>query len=119
MTRDPKQIIDEYWASLSREQNYSASIAYYADDAELHDPIYGAFEGRDAIKGFLDQVTVEMGKLNVTFEVVDTAGAGTVGWSQWIIKLPTGDTKDGVSVYRFQNDKIVYQRDYIGTKELM
>ena len=119
MTRDPKEIIDEYWAALSREQNYSSSIGYYTDKSVLHDPIYGTFEGYDAIKGFLDQVTAEMGKLNVSFEVVETAGAGQVGWSQWVIKLPTGDTKDGVSVYRFEDDKIVYQRDYIGTKELM
>ena len=119
MTREPKAIIDEYWAALAREQNYSASLGYYLPHSVLVDPIYGKFDGFEAIKGFLEQVTAEMAKLNVTFEVRETAGAGNVGWSQWIVNLPNGETKDGVSVYRFEDDKIVYQRDYVGATSLM
>ena len=119
MTRDPKHIIDEYWAALAREQNYSAALDYYLPHSVLIDPIYGRFDGFDAIKGFLEMVTAEMANLNVTFEVRETAGAGNVGWSQWIINLPDGETKDGVSVYRFEDDRIAYQRDYVGGNELM
>ena len=119
MKKDTKAIIDEYWAALAREQNYSAALDYYLPHSVLIDPIYGRFDGFEAIKGFLEQVTAEMAGLNVTFEVQETAGTGDVGWSQWIINLPNGETKDGVSVYRFEDGRIAYQRDYIGGDSLM
>ena len=81
MAQDRKQLLDEYWAIIAREQNYSALADFYLPESVLVDPVYGPFEGYAAIKDFLDRVTADMRDLNVTFSVAETAGEGDVGWS--------------------------------------
>ena len=82
------------------------------------DPVYGPFKGYDAIKEFLQRVTADMRELSISFTVDEVAGEGAVGWSRWSFHLPDGTSKQGVSVYRFRGDMILYQHDYIGTNEL-
>ena len=118
MSVNREQFINEYWAIIEREQKYSDLSDWYLPESVLVDPVYGAFEGHDAIKAFLEQVTADMSELDITFTVAEVAGEGDVGWSRWSFQLPDGSKKEGVSVYRFKGDKILYQHDLIGTSEL-
>jgi len=118
MGTDREQLLRSYWAIIEKEQNYSALSEYYLPESVLIDPVYGSFKGYDAIKAFLKQVTTDMHKLDISFTVAEVAGEGDIGWSRWCIQLPDGNKKEGVSVYRFKDDKILYQHDYIGANEL-
>ncbi len=118
MSKDREQFISEYWAIIEQDQNYSALSDYYLPESVLIDPVYGPFKGYDAIKSFLDKVTADMREMDITFTVAEVAGEGDIGWSRWFFQLPDGDKKEGVSIYRFKGDKILYQHDFIGTNEL-
>jgi len=118
MGTDREQLLRSYWAIIEKEQNYSALSEYYLPESVLIDPVYGSFKGYDAIKAFLKQVTTDMHKLDISFTVAEVAGEGDIGWSRWSFRLPDGSEKQGVSVYRFKGDKILYQHDFIGTNEL-
>ncbi len=118
MNTDREQLISSYWTIIEKEQNYSALSDFYLPESVLIDPVYGPFEGYDAIKAFLKQVTADMRELDILFTVAEVAGEGDIGWSRWSFRLPDGSEKQGVSVYRFKDDKILYQHDFIGTNEL-
>jgi ketosteroid isomerase-like protein len=113
-----EQLIRTYWAIIEKEQNYSALSDFYLPESVLIDPLYGPFKGHDAIKAFLQKVTADMHELDISFTLEEVAGEGDIGWSCWCCQLPDGSKKEGVSVYRFKGDKILYQHDYIGTNEL-
>ena len=118
MSQSREQLIRSYWSVIQKDQNYNAVADFYLPESTLVDPIYGPFHGDAAIKGFLAEVTADMSKLDVSFSVIEVAGEGDVGWSRWLINMPDGSQKDGVSVYRFKGDKILTQNDYIGTNQL-
>lgn len=113
-----EQFVSSYWAIIEKEQDYSALSEFYLPESVLIDPVYGPFEGYDAIKAFLEQVTADMQGMGIAFTVAEVAGEGDIGWARWRFQLPDGNKKEGVSVYRFKGDKILYQHDYIGTNEL-
>ena len=115
---DNEQLLKEYWACIEQQQNYSDILRFFAPNALLVDPIYGPFEGAQNIGEFLQRVTADMGDQNVTFTLVEYAAQGDVGWSRWSFHLPDGSQKDGVSIYRFLDNLIVVQRDFLGTNEL-
>jgi len=117
INREP--FIRKYWEIIEKDQDYSALSDFYLPESTLIDPIYGTFHGRDAIGAFLEKVTEDMRGLKVRFTVAEAAGEGDVGWSRWVIHLPDGNQKDGVSIYRFKGDKILYQHDTIGTNTLV
>jgi len=114
-----ESFISKYWEIIEKDQDYSALSVFYLPESTLVDPIYGPFRGRNAIEAFLRKVTEDMRGLNVRFTVAEVAGEGDVGWSRWVIHLPDGNEKEGVSVYRFRGNKILYQQDYIGTNTLV
>lgn len=118
MSTNREKFIRTYWEIIEKEQNYSALSEFYLAESVLIDPIYGPYEGYTAIKAFLEQVTADMREMNITFTVAEVAGEGDIGWSRWSFRLPDGTEKQGVSVYRFKGDKILYQHDYIGTNIL-
>ena len=118
MSQDRDKFIKSYWDIIEQDQNYTALSDYYLPESILVDPVYGPFNGHDAIKAFLERVTADMREMDITFTVAEVAGDGDIGWSRWSFRLPDGSSKDGVSVYRFKGDKILYQHDYIGTNEL-
>lgn len=118
MSTEREQYIKTYWKLIEKDQNYSALSDYYLPESVLIDPVYGPFKGHDAIKAFLENVTADMRELNIVFSVTEVAGENEIGWSRWNFRLPDGSKKEGVSVYRFKGDKILYQHDYIGTNEL-
>jgi ketosteroid isomerase-like protein len=119
VSTEREHYINSYWALIEKEQKYSALSEFYLPESVLIDPVYGPFKGYDAIKAFLEQVTADMSELDIRFTVAEVAGEGDVGWSRWCFHLPDGSKKEGVSVYRFKGDKILYQHDYIGTNELV
>ena len=118
MSTEREKYIKSYWAIIEKDQNYSALSEFYLPESVLIDPVYGPFEGYDAIEAFLEKVTADMSDLNISFTLAEVAGEGDIGWSRWCFHLPDGSSKEGVSVYRFKGDKILYQHDYIGTSEL-
>ncbi len=118
MNTNRTQLINTYWATIEKDQDYSALSNFYLPESVLIDPVYGPFEGRGAIQAFLARVTADMRELNISFTLAEVAGEGDVGWSRWLVHLPDGSQKEGVSVYRFKDDKILYQHDYIGTSQL-
>jgi hypothetical protein len=118
MNADHMRLLDEYWTAIERDQDYSSTLKFYLPESQLVDPIYGPFCGLDEIGGFLNKVTEDMKDLDVTFSVVEKAADDNVGWSRWTFRLPNGVEKNGVSVYHFKDNKILVQRDYIGTSDL-
>lgn len=118
MSEDRNAFIKSYWERIEEAQDYAALADLYLPESVLIDPVYGPFEGGDAIRGFLEQVTRDMSEMKVTFTVDEVAGEGDVGWSRWTCHLPDGTMRDGVSVYRFRGDRILYQHDYLGAHEL-
>lgn len=118
MNPDRMRLLDDYWAAIEKDQDYTSVLRHYLPESLLVDPIYGPFRGVEEIGGFLEKVTEDMRDMNVTFSVVEKVADENAGWSRWTIHLPDGSEKDGVSVYRFQGDKILVQRDFISTNEL-
>ncbi len=118
MTADYTKLLEAYWQTIEEDQNYRNLADFYSDESQLIDPVYGPFRGYDKIKAFLHKVTEDMAAAQVSFSVAETAAAGDIGWARWMIHFPDGSEKEGVSVYRFKDGKILYQRDYIGSNEL-
>ena len=59
MTRSAKETIELFW-ELQNEGDYNKVVPLFADNAVLVDPVFGTFEGRDAIAGFMAKMVEEM-----------------------------------------------------------
>lgn len=104
-------VLQRFWA-IQDAGDYARLADLFADDAVLVDPVYGTFEGKAAIAGFMQKMNAEMGGQGITFVLEDLAGDGETAWAQWIARTPRGERR-GCGLYRVRNGKIAYYRDYI------
>lgn len=111
MPRDAYDVLKRFW-EIQDAHDYTALNDLFADDARLVDPIYGVFEGKAAIAGFMAKMNEEMGKQGITFSLVDLAGEGETAWAQWVAHTPRGE-RHGCGLYRVRDGKMTYYRDYI------
>jgi steroid delta-isomerase len=108
---DAYDTIERFW-KIQDGGDYSKLTDLFAEDALLEDPVYGRFEGRDAIVGFMAKMNVEMKKIGATFQRVELAGDDETAWAQWRVETNAGP-REGVGVYRVRNGRLTYYRDYM------
>ena len=104
-------VIEEFWR-IQDDGDYTALVPLFAEDALLEDPVYGNFQGRDAIQGFMEKMNVEMQGRNIDFVANQIAGDGEVALCQWTARTPDGDI-EGCGLYRTRDGKLVYYKDYM------
>ena len=111
MTRSAIETIETFWR-IQDEGDYTAMVELFAEDAELVDPFFGTFHGREAIAGFMAKMNVEMKKRETHFEVVSIDGGGEVAWAQWVAVTPNGRI-EGCGLYRVRDGLMTYYKDYM------
>lgn len=111
MADDALAVIREFWR-IQDAGDYTKLAPLFAEDAVLEDPVYGTFRGRAAIGGFMAKMVSEMAARKTRFRAIEIAGAGDVGWAQWIAETPAGEIH-GVGVYRARAGEMTYYRDYM------
>ena len=112
MSNDAYDTLQRFW-DLQNSRDYTTVVELFADDAVLVDPIFGTFEGREAIGAFMAKMNVEMGKLDAAFDLVELSGGGDTAWAQWRVTTNDKPPREGVGVYRVRNGQITYYRDYM------
>lgn len=111
MAGDAEDTIRRFWA-IQDDGDYSQLAALFADDAVLVDPVWGTFEGAEAIAGFMTKMTTEMAARGVSFRLVELAGDDETAWAQWEAVMPAGN-RSGVGIYRVRDGRLTYYRDYM------
>ena len=111
MAGDAYDTLARFW-ELQNDGDYTRVVDLFADDAVLVDPIYGTFEGKDQIAGFMEKMNHETAKAGVSFRLEELAGDTEVVWAQWIAVSARGE-QSGVGVYRVSDGLITYYRDYM------
>jgi steroid delta-isomerase len=101
----------EFWRRQD-SRDYLAVVELFAEDAVLEDPIYGTFQGKAAINGFMAKMNAEMTGAGITFDLVELQGGEDSAWAKWVAHTPRGD-RHGVGIYKVANGKLTYYRDYI------
>ena len=96
MAGDAHDTIREFWR-IQDEGDYSALSDLFAEDAVLVDPVFGRFEGREAIAAFMTKMNTEMKKVGAAFRLVELAGDDETAWAQWRAETNAGP-RDGVGV---------------------
>lgn len=113
---DAEATIRKFW-EIQDSGDYTQLVPLFADDAVLVDPIWGTFNGREAIAGFMAKMVEEMGAQQTRFTLEDVGGGeqpdgSGVAWAQWIAHTPRGDIS-GSGLYRTRDGKLTYYRDYM------
>lgn len=107
--RDASVVLGDFW-EIQNNHDYEALIDLFHEDAELVDPIYGTYRGREEVANFMTTMNEDMGRLGVTFELIALAAAGDTAWAKWHAVGPKG-RRPGVGIYRVADGKIVYYED--------
>jgi len=108
---DAYATIERFW-NIQDGGDYTRVVELFAADAVLVDPIYGTFNGRDAIAGFMAKMNREVTKAGASFRLVELAGGDNAAWAQWAMVTADGE-RSGVGIYRVSNGLITYYRDYM------
>ncbi len=111
MAGEAEATIRRFW-DVQESGDYSRLVELFADDAVLVDPVYGTFNGAEAIAGFMAKMTEEMAARDISFRLVDLAGDDEMAWAQWEAVMPAGN-RSGVGVYRVRDGRLTYYRDYM------
>ena len=111
MSGDAYNTIKRFWETQDAG-DYTATVALFADDAVLVDPIYGTYEGREAIGAFMARMNEAMGKIEARFRLVEVAGGERSAWARWEVTTTNGN-RDGVGIYRVSDGEITFYRDYM------
>ncbi len=114
MPGEAHDTIAEFWR-IQDEGDYARTADLFADDAVLVDPIFGTFEGRDAILAFMTRMNAEMAARGASFALVELAGDDETAWAQWRATTDDGE-RQGVGVYRVRDGRITYYRDYMNPR---
>lgn len=113
MAGDAYDTIRKFW-EIQDHGDYSALVPLFADDAQLVDPIYGTFVGREAIHGFMSEMNVKVKEVGGVFRLVEMDGDDHTAWAQWEFTVRGGTSpREGVGVYRVENGQLTYYRDYM------
>jgi ketosteroid isomerase-like protein len=107
------EVIRRFW-SIQDSGAYAQLGELFSHDAVFTDLIYGRFEGREAVVGYLTQMQSEMPAGGIRFELVDVAGDETVAWSQWTCHLPGGSVP-GWTLHTLRDGRITLDADFFDT----
>lgn len=106
-----QKLIERFW-QIQDGGDYRQLVDLFAEDARLEDPIWGVFEGREAIAGFMAKMVEEMGRRGIRFTADEIAGDDRVAWARWTMHSPEG-RRGGVGIYRVEAGRLTYYRDYL------
>ena len=115
MPGQAQQVIEEFWR-IQDAGDYTRLAPLFADNALLEDPIWGRYEGREAILGFMTTMVAEMGERNIRFTVDEICGDDHTVWARWTMHSPQG-SRGGVGIYKVEGGKLTYYRDYMDPAE--
>lgn len=111
MAGEAQRVIEEFWR-IQDEGDYTKLAPLFAEDALLEDPIWGRYEGREAILGFMTKMVAEMAHRKVHFTVDEICGDDHAVWARWTMHSPEG-SRGGVGIYKVEGGKLTYYRDYL------
>ena len=111
MAGEAQRAIEEFWR-IQDEGDYTKLAPLFAEDALLEDPIWGRYEGRDAILSFMTTMVKEMGERKIHFSVDEICGDDHAVWARWTMHSPEG-SRGGVGIYKVANGQLAYYRDYM------
>lgn len=111
MPGEAQRVIEQFWA-IQDEGDYTKLAPLFAEDALLEDPIWGRYEGREAILGFLTTMVKEMGERKIHFTVDEICGDDHAVWARWTMHSAEG-SRGGVGIYKVANGQLTYYRDYM------
>ncbi|MEL7447046.1 MAG: nuclear transport factor 2 family protein, partial [Pseudomonadota bacterium] len=94
MPGEAQEVIEQFWA-IQDEGDYTKLAPLFAEDALLEDPIWGRYEGRDAILGFMATMVKEMGERKIHFTVDEVCGDDHAAWARWTMHLGDGTSAEG------------------------
>jgi len=100
-----------FW-QIQNDRDYTRLVKLFADDAVLEDPIYGRFEGREAIGEFMAKMNEATEAANMHFDALEIAGDDHTAWCRWVARSPKGD-RNGVGIYKVANSKLTFYQDFI------
>ena len=113
MAEDATIVINRFWDVQDRG-DYTALVDLFAEDAVLVDPFKGEIKGNKAIAEYMQTMNEQVGAQEGRFERIDLVTGGEAAWTSWNWITKDG-TANGVTVYKVQNGKITYYRDYMGS----
>jgi limonene-1,2-epoxide hydrolase len=111
MAGQAQQIIEKFW-DIQNAGDYTKLAPLFAEDALLEDPIWGRYEGREAILGFMTTMVAEMRERKISFTVDEICGDDHAVWARWTMHSPAG-ARSGVGIYKVKDGQLTYYRDYI------
>ncbi|WP_448586813.1 nuclear transport factor 2 family protein [Thermaurantiacus sp.] len=111
MPGEGQRVIEEFWR-VQDSGDYTKLVDLFAEDAVLEDPIWGRYEGKEAIRGFMALMVKEMGARGVHFTADEICGGDEAVWARWTMHSPKG-TRGGVGIYKVRGGRLTYYRDYL------
>jgi limonene-1,2-epoxide hydrolase len=113
---EAQRVIEEFWR-IQDAGDYTKLAPLFAEDALLEDPIWGRYEGREAILGFMTTMVAEMGERKIHFTVDEIYGDDHAVWARWTMHQGDGHSPEGsrggVGIYKVADGKMTYYRDYM------
>lgn len=102
------------------EADQPQTLDLFTDDVVYRDPRFPAFEGKEALKGYLQQVAGENQALQVTWEYTSVISEGDQAAVEWLVKsgVEFGEKKlefPGAAFFRVREGKICYYCGYWDT----
>jgi steroid delta-isomerase len=111
MAGEAQRVIEEFWR-IQDSGDYTRLVALFTEDARLEDPIWGVFEGQEAIRAFMAKMVEEMRARQVHFTADEIRGDTHTAWARWTMHSPQG-TRGGVGIYRVEGGQLCFYRDYL------
>lgn len=111
MAGEAQDVIEQFWRTQDAG-DYRLLAPLFAKDALLEDPIWGRYEGREAILSFMTTMVKEMSERKIHFTVDEINGDDHTAWARWTMHAPEG-TRGGVGIYKVRGGQLTYYRDYI------
>ncbi len=109
---EAQRVIEEFWR-VQDAGDYTKLAPLFSDDALLEDPIWGRYEGRDAILGFMTTMVGEMSTRKIHFTVDEICGDDHAVWARWTMYADGAAPRTGVGIYKVSGGQLTYYRDYM------
>jgi len=111
MPGQAQDAIEQFWR-IQDEGDYTKLAPLFAEDAVVEDPVWGTYEGREAILAFMTKMVEEMGQRKITFTVDEICGDDHACWARWTLHSPEG-SRGGCGIYKVDGGQLTYYRDYM------
>ena len=111
MKGEAYRVVQNFW-EVQDAGDYTRLVDLFTDDAVAEDGNVGRFEGKEAIRGFMQQMADTLPGQGIHFEVQEIAGDEETAWARWQAVFSNGQRVDGVGIYRVRDGRLSYYRDY-------